>query len=270
MNGSRRWRPVAMAVALLATAVFAGACAGKGSGEAAAPLPTVEPTVTTPVGVDPTTTLPSAEQSPAGGRGGGRAPTATTTPRRTPATTVPPAPRPRGAFPGFFPAGDWEGLGRLEQAVADGHQPWLLDPRMVTSAYLSDTGRDGAQVGDWAPSGGAAGSVPYAHAGVPGSVHLVKPGSSIWVVTSSDTARVVIKDVTRSGGIIRVDVTSPVKGTVTALAGPYASEWLAEDSSAIGPAVDISLTLSEGGRSQVLRVRHTSTTGAVTVAERRI
>ena len=275
MDRSRRGRLAGAGVALLATALLAGACAGNGSGDAAAPPPTGEPTAspTTVVALKPTTTAPAAERSPAGGSGARRAPTATTTPRRAPATTVPPASRPRGAFPGLFPAGDWDGLGRLERAVAGGHQPWLLDPRMVAGAYLSDTERDGAQVGGWAPSGAAAGTVSYTYAGVAGSVRLVKPaGSSLWVVISSDTARLSVGGVTRSGGTIRVDVTSPAKGTVTALAGPYASEWLSQDSSAIGPAVNIRLTLGDGGPAhpRVLRLRHTSTDGVVTVAERRV
>ena len=75
MSGSRRWRPVVIAVALPATALLAGACAGKGSGEAAAPVPTAEPTSpSTTVVVPGTTTLPRAPHVHQRRGHGGRAP----------------------------------------------------------------------------------------------------------------------------------------------------------------------------------------------------
>jgi hypothetical protein len=113
--------------------------------------------------------------------------------------------------------------------------------------------------------------VAYGQAGVIGTVHLARPAGAVVVVVGSDTSRLSGIHVVRSGGRVRVELTSAAAGTVHALTGRFASEWSCEDAQPAGPGTTVRLTLDTGDSEPLLlRLRHEGSDGVTTVAERRV
>ena len=276
---SRLWATtgvIAVTTGLVYGAFTTGGSASSGTRSAATTIPTVPPETVpvspTTVAPEPTAPTPTSVRPKAASRPAPRtSPTTVVTPRTSPTTVVatPPA---RGSFPGFFPAWDWESLDHQERAVADGHQPWTLDPVQVTASYLSSIGLEGHSLGGWEPTGTAGGSVTYTRGGLSGSVRLARPaGSSLWVVVSSSSSRFEVTSVQRSGDLLDVTVTTPVEGRVTVLTGPFASEWVCERSHDVHEGeLDVTFLAFSGTDADLLRIRYDAADGSMALAEWRV
>src|SRR5205807_10118026 len=184
----------------------------KGSGESVQPATSPSPTST--VTAEPSTTTQPR--------------TATTNPT---AAAAPVAERLEEGFEGIGPS-TRQDLDALAAAVADGHQPWRVDPVQVAEAYLVERGIDQPQMGQYATASPTRGRVPFDAGGIGGTVVIGRVGGNpLPYVVSLESTRVAVDHIERSMDTVRLHLTSQALGLVRARAGRLVAEGSAWDTS---------------------------------------
>lgn len=172
-------------------------------------------------------------------------------------------------FDGIFPASDWAEFELLVGRVADGHQPWLLDPLATAEAYLRDLFDDVPTDLTFHELEQGAGEVTWAD----GRVTLMQyRAAGPWVVTAVESSAVDVSISDYSGGVLYVGLNPQIPGRVEVHAGAFASEWSSEFVQDVlaGEAVEVELQLGEDDRPGPERIlvdiRLTDAEGNVSIA----
>lgn len=156
---------------------------------------------------------------------------------------------------------------RLQAEVANGHQPWRLDPAAVAAAYLSERGL--ATSGDGAPrSIGEFGALRYMAGGVGGWVSVAQTDGGIFHVEGSRSDRIVLLRAARQGGRVGVDVMATEPGSVVVRTKRLGSDWNESVTRTVEAGQPVSLTVDgQAATSLLVQVRHEGNDGRIGLSE---
>ena len=162
-------------------------------------------------------------------------------------------------------------LETIEAQVAEGHQPWWVDPAMVAASYLGNRGLDTSDGG--APvSVGEPGAFRYTAGGVGGWVTVARVANgSIYYVSGSRSDRIVHLEVVHQGDRLAVDVTAAAAGKVVVRTKRPGGEWNQATTQTVAAGKAASLTVQgAAGADLIVQVRHEGDDGRVGVSDQRL
>jgi len=162
-------------------------------------------------------------------------------------------------------------LETIEAQVAEGHQPWWVDPGMVAASYLGNRGLT-TNDGDDPVSVGEPGAFRYTADGIGGWVTVSQVvNGSIYYVSGSRSDRIVHLKVVHQGDRLAVDVTAAAAGKVVVRTKRPGGEWNQATTQTVAAGKAASLTAQgAAGSDLIVQVRHEGDDGRVGVSDQRL
>lgn len=162
-------------------------------------------------------------------------------------------------------------LETISAQVAEGHQPWWVDPGMVAASYLGNRGLTTSDAG--APvSVGEPGALRYTADGIGGWVTVAQMANgSIYYVSGSHSDRIVHLKVVHQGDRLAVDLTAAAAGKVVVRTKRPGGEWNQATTQTVAAGKAASLTVQgSAGSDLIVQVRHEGDDGKVVVSDQRL
>ena len=162
-------------------------------------------------------------------------------------------------------------LAAIQAQVAEGHQPWWIDPGMVAASYLGNRGLTASDAG--APTSiGEPWAFRYTADGIGGWLTVAQvPNGSIHYVSGARSDRIVHLKVVRQGDRLAVDVTAAAAGKVAVRTKRPGGEWNPATTQTVAAGKAASLTVQgAAGSDLIVQVRHVGADGKVGLSEQRL